>query len=272
MAASAARRRCACSLDLERFCCCSLEVGVFATTLLLFVNSCLAFAGEAALYLGLLSAVAAQVTGTELKPGEPLSRGVHGVLIGLGLYALLGAGFGAAALWRRSVPAATGLFVVMSVDVVLSIAVALISVLAGSSFNVLVAQLPTFALNIYLLLVVRSWRLGLVKEQQGQLHEIGGGGGGGGGRAGAAAALGQQQEEIDAGIDEADLDLGDDVDEEGAEAPRRAQRAAEIVIGSGDLDDEEDGDIGHGAAAPAPAPPARAPAPAKKALEKPARH
>jgi hypothetical protein len=259
MAASAARRRCACSLDLDRFCCCSLEVGVFATTLLLFVNSCLAFAGEAALYLGLLSAVASQITGSELKPGEPLSRGVHGVLIGLGLYALLGAGFGAAALWRRSVPAATGLFVVMTVDVVLSIAVASISFLAGSSINVLVAQLPTFALNIYLLLVVRSWRLGLVKEQQGQLNELQGGGGG---RAGAAAALGQQQEEIDAGIDEADLDLEDDAAEEGAAAPQRAQRAAEIVIGSGDLDDEVDGDIGRGAAAPAPA---------KKAAEKPAR-
>ena len=39
---------------IERFCCCSLKWGVLFTALLFLVNASLAFAGEAALYLGKL--------------------------------------------------------------------------------------------------------------------------------------------------------------------------------------------------------------------------
>jgi hypothetical protein len=279
-----------CDYRLERFCCCSLEVGVALTTLLLFVNACLAFAGEAALYLGLAGAVAAQVTGALLPPGSPLaSYGLHGVLIGLGIYALAGAIFGAVALARRSARAAVGLYVVMYVDVVLSIAVAVISWLAGSPFNVLLAQLPTFALNVYLLAVVGSYRAQLARA----LLPAALAAASGGAKEGGAGTIGGE-EGLDAGVedDDLDLDLGSSLEDDNdvsngaaggaargghgghgsaaaaaaaaataakpkaAAAPLAAARPkgpAPTAVVIGDLDDEEDGDAAAAAAAAAKA-------------------
>lgn len=60
-------------------------------SVLAFVNACLAFAGEAALFAGMLSAVAERAAGTYLPAGTTISssdKTVHGGLVFLGLYSL----------------------------------------------------------------------------------------------------------------------------------------------------------------------------------------
>jgi hypothetical protein len=135
----------------------SIETGIATTTLFLFINACLAFAGEAALYFGLLSAISLQVTGNPIPSGTALSKGLHQLLIGLGAYALLGAIFGFFALLKRNLRFAQGLYIVLIVSVVLSAVIAVISLFAGASASVLLIQLPALLFNLYLALIARSF-------------------------------------------------------------------------------------------------------------------
>lgn len=284
-----------CDYRLERFCCCSREVGVALTTLLLFVNACLSFAGEAALYLGLPAAVAVQASGAAmLPPGSALAQyGLHSVLVGLGLYALTGAVCGAVALARRSVRAAVGLYVIMYVNVVLSIGIAVVSWLAGSPFNLLLVQLPTFALNVYLLAVIGSYRAQLAARalpaSAAAAAAAAAAPSRGGAKAGDGGEIGSDEdgdeEGLDAGVDEADVNIGigssleDDNDvgrgagggrgggfpvAAAAAAPKRAAAPPPPSAVIGDLDDEDDA-----AAAAAAAAAAKAAARAAKARANP---
>jgi hypothetical protein len=149
----------------------SIETGIATTTLFLFINACLAFAGEAALYFGLLSAVSLQVTGHSIPSGTALSKGLHQLLIGLGAYALLGAIFGFFALLKRNLRLAQGLYIVLIVSVVLSAVIAVISLFAGAPASVLLIQLPALLFNLYLALIARSFVFKLKSDRGTSLEE-----------------------------------------------------------------------------------------------------
>lgn len=121
-------------------------------SILAFVNACLAFAGEAALFSGMLSAVAEKAAGTYLPAGTKLpdssDKTAHGGLIFLGLYALIVFILGMIAAVKRTVWAATGFYVMMLLDTLMGIAIAAILWFAGGSFNSLLAQIPVFVLNV----------------------------------------------------------------------------------------------------------------------------
>lgn len=105
-------RMCACwTYELSVCCCgCSLRFGVLSMAVLLLVNASLAFAGEAALYSGLLTSIAAQAEGRYLPPGTHISdynSAIHGGLITVGVYTLVESIAGFVAATRRSTCAAT---------------------------------------------------------------------------------------------------------------------------------------------------------------------
>jgi hypothetical protein len=253
----------ACRVD--RFCCCSLKTGVLLLSCLSFVNACLAFAGEAALYLGMLTAVTSQAEGAYLPPGTKIEESlpIQGSIIALGLYALVSSILGFVAALRQNYCAATALYVMTWVDVVLSVAILVISWFSGQSFSFVLSQAPGTAIAVYFLVVVKSFREDVRAQAHGHLPGAGHGdsssssasasrSGRSGGRKGGAAG------ELDTGVDEDDLDLdlndgaaaGGAAAAAAARAPTRpgrpgvAARSADIEIG--DEDEDDDGDIGRG--------------------------
>lgn len=150
-----------CTCQVAQCLCCSLRAGIITMSALMFINACFAFAGEAALLGGMLSAVSEQAAGQYLPAGtrlDPGNKAVHGGLIFLGLYALLISIFGTVAAVRRRVWAATAFLVMMTLDCAMGIAIGVISWMAGGSFNMLLTQLPVFVLNIYMVIVAHSYR------------------------------------------------------------------------------------------------------------------
>jgi len=188
----------------------SIETGIATTTLFLFINACLAFAGEAALYFGLLSAISLQVTGHAITSGTALSKGLHQLLIGIGAYALLGAIFGFFALLKRNLRFAQGLYIVLIVSVVLSAVIAVISLFAGAPASVLLIQLPALLFNLYLALIARSFVFKLKSDRGTSLEE-------GEGSNTRSVNTGQQRNgvehlsgelELDTGVSEEDIGIG----------------------------------------------------------------
>ena len=173
MASSRIPSWCSLSRPFSTFCfIASIETGIATTTLFLFINACLAFAGEAALYFGLLSAISFQITGHSIPPGTSLSRGLHQLLISLGAYALLGALFGFFALIKRNLRSAQGLYIVLVVTVVLSTIMAIISLFASAPYSVLLIQLPLLIFNLYLALIARSFVLKLKSDRGTSLGDV----------------------------------------------------------------------------------------------------
>ena len=74
-------------LEATTFCCgCSLRSGILFFSSLLLINSILAFAGEAALFSGMMTATAQQAGGQLLPPGTVIDDvRIQGGLIFLGL-------------------------------------------------------------------------------------------------------------------------------------------------------------------------------------------
>lgn len=242
----------------------SIETGIATTTLFLFINACLAFAGEAALYFGLLSAIAFQITGHSIPPDTSLSRGLHQLLISIGAYALLGAIFGFFALIKRNLRSAQGLYIVLVVTVVLSTIMAIISLFASAPYSVLLIQLPLLIFNLYLALIARSFVMKLKSDRGTCLGDAvvesttsinsrttmnNGGGRGGHG-------------ELDTGVSEEDIGIGIQITtNKSSSLSSNAKRTGagkhisfangntsqhKITIGS-DLDDENDsGDLSQG--------------------------
>lgn len=240
----------------------SIETGIATTTLFLFINACLAFAGEAALYFGLLSAIAFQISGQSIPQGTSLSRGLHQLLISLGAYALLGALFGFFALIKRNLRSAQGLYIVLVVTVVLSAIMAIISLFARAPLSVLLIQLPLLIFNLYLALIARSFVMKLKSDRGTSLGDavvesttssnsrttMNNGGG--------------QLGELDTGVSEEDIGIGiQKQTNKSSSLSSNAKRTGagkhisfangntsrhKITIGS-DLDDEDDaGDLSHG--------------------------
>jgi hypothetical protein len=125
-------------------------------------SACLAFAGEAVLYFDLAAAVVSQLEGSYLAPGTKLSGDarVHGGLITAGVYALLASLTGFYGVLRRSLRAVTIFYILQIINTAFAVAVLLIVVMAGSTtFSTLAAQIPGITLNIYMVVVVKSYRL-----------------------------------------------------------------------------------------------------------------
>ncbi len=102
-----------CSFEVKSFCCgCKLSLGVYFISIFALVNASLAFAGEAALYAGLATAIAEQAEGRYLPPGTKITdSSVQGGLIAVGLYMLVMCVAGFIAACRRAVWASTLLYV-----------------------------------------------------------------------------------------------------------------------------------------------------------------
>ena len=216
--------------------CCSLRMGVIIMSVLALTNASLAFAGEAALFSGMASSVAEKAAGTYLPAGTklPSDPAAQGGLIFLGLYSLATFVFGIVAAVKRRVWAATAFWVMMMMDTFLGIAIAVILWLAGGSFNSLLAQVPIFVLNVYMVLVARSYRASCQAWAAGQEAEPapglpsggveGAGTGAGSGSAKAPAAVyGDRGPAGGVLVDEEDGDEGSDLAAGGARPP--AQRA-----------------------------------------------
>lgn len=163
--------------------------------------------GEAALYLGVLNALS-----SGLPPGTKLEDPkLHGALIVLGLWMLTGSILGFVAALRRNSRAARGFYVVTLIDLLLATLIGVFSFMSGASFNALIAQVPALALNIYFVLVVRSWRQLL--DEEGKAGRYGSSSGGSGGPAGGATAPGvsgageADVDELDVDVEDLDLDL-----------------------------------------------------------------
>jgi len=148
------------SCQVAQCLCCSLRAGVIAMSVLALVNASLAFAGEAALFSGMLTAVAEKAAGTYLPAGTklPSDQAAQGGLIFLGLYSLLTSIFGFIAAARRTVWAASAFWVMMLIDTGLGIAIAVILWMSGGSFQSLLAQIPFFIFNSYMVVVASSYR------------------------------------------------------------------------------------------------------------------
>ena len=149
----------------------SIETGISLITLYLFINACLAFTGEAALYFGFLSAMSLQITGTSIPSGTPLSQGLHQLLIGLGFYALLGSIFGLFALLKRNLRFAQALYVVLIVNFCLSLVMVCISLFSNAPITFLFIQLPPLFLNLYFALITRSFVISIKSNRSTLLED-----------------------------------------------------------------------------------------------------
>jgi hypothetical protein len=129
MAAASLRDRIVSSLKLEvaTFCCgCSLKAGVLFYAIVLLINACLGLAGEAAVWGGLLNAVAATAEGEYLPPGTKITDvRIQGALIFLGLYSLATSAAGFFAALHRNRCASTVLYVSSVLNFGLTVAIML---------------------------------------------------------------------------------------------------------------------------------------------------
>lgn len=169
-----------------------------------------------------------------LPPGTKLEDPkLHGGLIIIGLWCLTGTILGFVAAFRRDLRAATGFLVIAFVDLLLAVLIGVISFMAGAPFNALVAQVPALLLNVYLVVVVRSWRVILQQEQQGQSSS--GGGDKTGSQLPPAEEEGSAAPSALAGHDDLDVDEGDiDIDlESGVGASAGGARQGQGRTGAG---------------------------------------
>lgn len=155
-----------CSCRVVQCLCCSLKFGVLFLSFVLFVNSCLAFAGEALLVFDLGAAVVAQLEGKFLPPGTKIGdtndKQVHGALIISGLYALLSSLVGFWSVCRRSLRAATIFFLLQVLNSLVALSLLLITWFQGIiSFSTLLANVPGVILMLYLAVVCNSYRQAL---------------------------------------------------------------------------------------------------------------
>jgi len=137
MSAVIKRCRACCACRVVQFCCCSLRAGATLIASLLFVNACLALAGEAVLMFDLGSAVATQLEGRYVPPGTKVSlQGdgrVHGGLVAVGVFELLTSLIGYWAGLRRSLVAATAFTLLQGVNTVIAVLIVLIMLLASTT-------------------------------------------------------------------------------------------------------------------------------------------
>lgn len=149
-------------------------------------------------------------------------------------FLLLAGVLGFIAAFRRNVRAATGFWVMCLINVTLGIAIAVISWFVGSSFSALLGQAPGFALNIYVMICAKAYRDEL--KSGGRHEELGLPPHRSTGSAG--------MHDLDAGVDERDVDLEGGLSNARGGAGKGGQRAANnIEIGT---EEDEDADIGHG--------------------------
>lgn len=149
------------TVDVSSFCCgCSLASGVLVIAIFCLVNASLAFAGEAALYSGLASALADQAGGAYLAPGTKINDvKVQAGLVFVGLYLLISSIAAFIAAVRRNVIAALITFAIQAVDLALAIAVIVITFLVNGSWASLLAQVPPCVPRAYPFPPVRATAL-----------------------------------------------------------------------------------------------------------------
>lgn len=221
---------------VQQCCCCSLRFGVIFISIILFIDACFAFAGEAALYFDMASAITSQLEGQFLQPGQKLSADgrVHGGLIFAGLYMLVNSLLGVLAVARRSYRAAYAFFVLIVIDTTLAIAISAIVVMAGGlSFASAASQIPGAAVQIYCCIVCNSYRIQLRDEGHGM---------------GAAAAHNlppMSRTFDDGGAADTTVDVEDVAV---VEVGGRAKGTATTRAGKTQIveDEDADGDISHG--------------------------
>lgn len=135
--------RACCSCRVVQCLCCSIPAGVLFLSIVLLVNACLAFAGEALIAFDLSSAVVSTLEGRYLPPGTKLAgTSVHGGLIVAGVYTLLSSFAGFFAVCRRSLRAATAFFITTVLNTFLALVVLLITWMTGS------LEVPTILANV----------------------------------------------------------------------------------------------------------------------------
>lgn len=236
-AADAVRQCLGCRV--QQCCCCSLRFGIIFISIVLLVNACLCFAGEAVLFFDLAAAITSQLEGKFLEPGKKLSEDgrVHGGIIFVGLYTFFNAFIGFFAAARRSYRAAYTFFVLIVLDTVLAIAIVVILWFSGAmSFQMLATQIPGAVIDVYCCMVCNGFRLECLQN--------------GGGASGAQNLPPMSRTFDDGGaagtLDDTTVSAADvAVESKGArgaaeKAPRRAG-GPQIVD-----DDDEDGDLGNG--------------------------
>ena len=130
--------------QVSTFCCgCELKSGVLLIAIFSLINACLAFAGEAALYAGLATALAARAGNGYLPPGTKIDDlQIQAGLTFVGLYLLVSCICAFVAALRRDVTAALITFVIQLLDFLIAIAVIVISFFLTGSITALLAQVP----------------------------------------------------------------------------------------------------------------------------------
>jgi hypothetical protein len=132
------------NLSVTTFCCgCELKSGVLLIAIFSLVNAALAFSGEAALYSGLATALAARVGGGYLPPGTKIDDiQIQGGLVFIGLYLLVSSICAFVASLRRNVTAALITFIIQLLDINIAVAVIVVSFFLTGSLTALLAQVP----------------------------------------------------------------------------------------------------------------------------------
>lgn len=140
------------------------------------------------LYFDLGAAVVAQLEGQYLPPGTKVSGPGHAALITTGVYSLLASLTGFASILgplHSRLRWSTIFFITQIINSIFALGIVLITVMSGStSAQMFAALLPTVLFSVYMVIVVRSYRLSMKERLAGTL---------GSADMGAAAAGGSSQ-------------------------------------------------------------------------------
>lgn len=188
----------------------------------------------------MLSAISSTAVGEYLPPGTKIepSYGLQGGLIALGLYALLGFLFGTIGVIRKNYRLITIFYIMTAVDAILGIFIGVLAWFTGMPFSALLSQIPTFIINIYLLVVIKSYRESLRSTNTSfDLDEV-------------SRRMGnnnngssKQDGDIETGVNEDDIDIDDGDDQRTKPTVTKNKKAPVIEIGQEDDEDDNDGDI-----------------------------
>lgn len=140
--------------------CCSLRCGVLFLSIVLFINACLAFAGEALLVYDFAAAISLNIEGTYLPPGTKLGDSrIHGALIFAGVYSLMSALSGLIAVFFRSLIAANIFLVAQIINTSIALIIMIIAWITSTvTTSIVLANVPSIILMIYLCVVANSFR------------------------------------------------------------------------------------------------------------------
>ncbi len=125
-----------------------------------------------------------------------------------------------------------------AVDAILGIFIGVLAWFTGMPFSALLSQIPTFIINIYLLVVIKSYRESLRSMNTSfDLDEV-------------SRRMGnnnngssKQDGDIETGVNEDDIDIDDGDDQRTKPTVTKNKKAPVIEIGQEDDEDDNDGDI-----------------------------